>query len=82
MASLQLNGSHICSSGIFQAGFLLTTCECACNIGIGIELEKRRATAVFANPNLKDGRRIDILKIAYYTTCENFDSETGVIMVN
>ena len=51
-------------------------------MGIGIKIEKRRATAVFANPNLKDGQRINILKIAYYATCKINDFEIGVIMVS
>ena len=81
IASLQLNGFHICNSGMFREGFLLTTGDCAHNIGKGIQMKQQRATAVLANPNLKDGQRINILKIAYYSTYSTYEFEIGVIMV-
>ena len=62
-------------------GFLLTTGDCACKIGKGIKKERQRATAVLANINLKDGQKINILKIAYYSSYHRYESEIGVIMV-
>ena len=82
MASLQLNEKHICSSGIFQTGFLLTTGHCAFNMGQGIETSQKKGTAVLADLNLKNGQRIDIFKVAYFSSYELYDFEIGVIMVD
>ena len=81
MASLQLIKIHICSAGLFQNGFLLTTAMCAHYIGKHIEQRNQRATVVLGDLSLKNGQRIDIWKIAYYKTFENHDYEFGVIMV-
>ena len=62
-------------------GFLLTTVECAWHLGIAIKKNERRATVVFANPILKDGQRINILKIAYCFRYNNYENDVGVIMV-
>ena len=64
MASLQLDGKHICSSGIIQEGFLLTTGECAWHIKDGMDFEKKKGTAVLGSSNLEEGQKIDIIKIA------------------
>ena len=85
--SLQLDGSHVCGSGLFQKGFLITTASCASYIGIGIQKKMKRATAVLGDVNLKKGQRIYILKLAYQTTtafgsiCGISDYDVGVIMV-
>ena len=85
--SLQLDGSHICGSGLFQKGFLLTTALCAWYIGIGIQKEMKRATAVLGDVNLRKGQRIYILKVAYQcvcsfgSSCPIRDYDIGVIMV-
>ena len=87
MASLQLNGLHICSSGMFQNGFLLTTNICAWYIGEGIEEDLQRGTAVLGNSDLKIGQKINIFKIAYvtefYTSSRRprNDHDVGLIMV-
>ena len=82
MASLQLNKEHICSSGIFQVGFLLTTGDCAWYIGKGIQKYRKRATAVLTGLNLKSGQRVDIFKVAYYPNFEDYESEFGIVMVS
>ena len=64
MASLQLDGKHICSSSIIQEGFLLTTGECAYYIEKGMDFEKQKATAVLGSSNLQKGQRINIIEIA------------------
>ena len=88
MASLQLNGSHICSSGFYKKGFLITSALCAWHIGVGIQKEMKRATAVLGDVNLKNGQRVNILKIAYYTQWHVDKSnpptneyDSGVVMV-
>ena len=62
-------------------GFLLTTVECAWDLGTSIIKKERRATAVFANPILKDGQRINIFKIAYFFTHVKHENDIGVVMV-
>ena len=81
MASLQLSGNHVCSSGIFQKGFLLTTSECAWHIGYGIVERFQKATAVLGGLDLKTGQRIDIYKVAYFLDYHHFDYRIGIIMV-
>ena len=80
LASLQLNGKHICSSGLFKEGFLLTTSECASYIGHGIQKCNQSATAVFGDE--KTEQRINILKVAYFSTYKLYEFELGVIMVS
>ena len=86
--SLQLDGSHICGSGLFQKRFLITTASCAWHIGNGIQNKMKRATAVLGDVNLKKGQRIYILKLAYQTTTSfhstypSSDYDIGVIMVS
>ena len=82
MASLQLNGSHICSSSMFQKGFLISTGECAWHIGNGIQKRMQRATAVVGHFDLKKGQRINILKVAYFSTYYRHEHEVGIIMVS
>ena len=81
MASLQLNGSHVCSSSLFQKGFLLTTMQCALHIGYGIKQKRQKCTAVLGNTNLKNGEIILISKIAYYNNFGNDDVDIGIVMV-
>ena len=81
VASLQLNKYHVCSSAMIQLGFLLTTGYCAWYIGNGIEMELKKATAVFTHLSLKEGQRIYISKIAYWSTHVIYDWELGVVMV-
>ena len=88
MVSLQLNSSHVCSSGMFQRGFLLTTSMCAWYIGNSIEEKYQKATAVVGNLNLQNGQRVNILKLAYLSyntstisTCPTKDDDVGVVMV-
>ena len=81
MASLQLNGKHICSSSMFQVGLLLTTGFCACEIGEGIQLKHEKATAVLSASNLKIGQRIDILKLGYYSSYYYYQFDIGIIKV-
>ena len=82
VTSLQLNGSHVCSSGLFKKGFLLTTIECAQIIGIGIEEKLQKATAVLGDSSLRTRQRVDIVKIAYYDTSQYEKYEIGVVMVS
>ena len=89
IASLQLNDSHICGSSMIQKGFLLTSSQCAWCIGHGIEREMRRATAVIGNTKLKNGQRVNILKIAYFinghsnhTIWSKNDQDVGLVMVS
>ena len=65
VASLQLDGKHICSSGLFQVNLLLTTGECAWCIEYGMKNEKLSGSAVLGHSNLKKGQRVDILKFAH-----------------
>ena len=82
VASLQLNKYHVCSSTMIQLGFLLTTGYCAWYIGNGIKMELKRATAVFTHLSLKEGQRIYISKIAYYSAYGHHDHELGIVMVS
>ena len=88
LASLQLDGKHICSSGLFKEGYLLTSGDCAWFIGESIKNGRQRATAVLGNLNLQKGQRIDVKIISYfkevgidYATRPNSNYEVGVIMV-
>ena len=82
MASLQLNGKHICSSSLFQVGFLLTSNNCARHIGYTIQKKRQKGTAVLGDVKLKNAQRIFILSIAFYEESKPFDEDVGVIMVN
>ena len=50
-------------------------------MGNGIEEEKKRATAVFANPMLKNKQRINIYKIGYFFNYIKYEIDVGVVMV-
>ena len=65
IASLQLDKQHICSSGLFKKGFLLTTAECSWRIENGMRHKGQTATAVLGDINLQKGKRVRILKAAY-----------------
>ena len=82
MASLQLNDVHICSSGLFKIGFLITSADCTEYIGKYIVRNLQRATAVLGDTNLKNGQRVNILKIAYYSSIKLYDFEVGIVMVS
>ena len=89
VASLQLNDSHICSSGLFKERFLLTTGECAWYMGVGMKDNKEKGTAVFGDLDSKDGQRINIFKVAYHdeikitnTMSMKYNYEIGVVMVS
>ena len=89
VASLQLNDSHICSSGLFKERFLLTTGDCALHIARGIKDRNEKGTAVFGALDLKDGQRVNIFKVAYLdgiqfanTRLMNNIYEIGVVMVS
>ena len=81
VASLQLNGQHICSSGLFQEGFLLTTGACALYLIHGMTLNNETGTAVLGNSNLKKGQRVLILEISQASTM-GIDDDFGVVMVS
>ena len=88
MVSLQISELHICGSSFFQKKFLLTTVLCAWYIGERITKHQEKATAVLGNPNLKNGQRVNILKMAYPTTFSAFgeprikkDNDVAIIMV-
>ena len=88
MASLQLDGKHICSSGIFHEGFLATTGQCAWNIKYGM-LDYRKATAVLGESDLKKGQRVTIVKVTYDSRFEmsnerhrNSNFDLGVVKVS
>ena len=66
-ASLQLDGKHICSSGLFKKGLLLTTGVCAWYIKFGIEKERQKGTAVIGNENLEKGQRINVLSVRHHS---------------
>ena len=89
VASLQLNNSHICSSGLFKERLLLTTGECAWYMGEGMRDRKEKGTAVFGDLDSKDGQRINIFKVAYLDGIEfihnmrlTHNYEIGVVMVS
>ena len=80
MASLQVNNFHICSSGLFRKGFLLTTGQCSRYIENYITFDK--ATAVIGDLNLNKGQRVDLLKTKYCSKCDYNDDDIGVISVS
>ena len=81
IASLQLNGEHVCNSVLFQKDFLLTAGACASRVLVGMIKENKTGTAVLGNSNLRKGERAIILEIthAYHSKCS--DSSVGVVMV-
>ena len=81
IASLQLNGDHICSSALFQEGFLLTAGVCASYMLDGMKKNNKTGTAVLGNSNLRKGQRVIIFEILYTCKRENYDESIGVVMV-
>ena len=65
LVSLQLNGVHICSSGIFQKGFLLTLRSCASYMLNCMNKQMKTATAVFGNSDLKKKQTALIKEISF-----------------
>ena len=82
IASLQLNGVHICSSGFFQEGFLLTTGTCAYNMLKGMTKEGQAATALLGDSDLEKGRRVVILDVSYTSKKKLDDYDLGLVMVS
>ena len=82
IASLQLNGKHICSSGLFQEGFLLTTGKCALNILNSMIKKRQTGTALLGGSDLKTGQRVVILDISYTSAREMDDYNLGLVMVS
>ena len=66
MGSLQLNGSHICSSCLYKEDILLTTGQCAWQIENGMKHKDQKATVVFSHPSWEFAQRIDIWRIAFH----------------
>ena len=88
MASLQLDGRHICSAGVFKKHFLLTTADCVWYIEHSTKETKQKATAVLGDINLKNGQRVDIVRMAYHPRfksdaqfCSNNFCDFGIVMV-
>ena len=88
MASLQLDNQHICSSGLFKKGFLLTTAACAWQIKSRMKRKGQTATAVLGDINLNKGKRTSILDAAFDSlfeiteqSCLNNLWDYGVVMV-
>ena len=83
MASLQVDNYHICSSGLFKKGFLLTTAECSEYIASCVNQEKRKGTAVLGGLNLKDGQRVNLLHFAYTANDKSYKyhGDVGIVMV-
>ena len=82
VASLQLNGIHICASGLFQERFLLTIGPCASYMLDGINNKNKTGTAVLGNVNMRKGQRADILNILYISHEANDERNVGVVMVS
>ena len=82
MASLQLNGIHICSSGLFQEGFLLTTGTCAYNILNSMTKKGQTGTALLGDSDLKKGQRVLILEISYTSKKKLGIYDLGLVMVS
>ena len=81
MASLQLDSKHICSSGMFQTGYLLTTLDCALLIEKGILIKMNKGTAVLGSSKLTTGQRVDIERIRYTSQGKIFSYHVGIIKV-
>ena len=65
VVSLQLNGVHICSSGFFQKGFLLTLRSCASYMLNCINKKMKTGTALFGDSDLKKGQKALIKDISF-----------------
>ena len=81
MASLQLNGHHICSSSLFKKGFLLTAGECARYIAWRVKLGKQKHTAVLGDRDLKAGQRVHVSKLAHIDRSVSYQDDIGMVMV-
>ena len=85
MASLQKNDMHICSSGIFRKGFLISTAHCAGLIEYAINTNES-VSAVLGHDNLDKGMRYDILGVKlhqkYLNGVKFYNYDIGVVMVS
>ena len=81
MASLQLNGHHVCSSALFKKGFPLTAGECLRHIAQRIKQEKQKNTAVLGDRDLKAGQRVNVLKLAHIDRVATYQADIGMVMV-
>ena len=66
MASLQLNGHHVCGSGIFSENSLVTSGQCVDYIKEQIKNTSQRATAVLGHVDLSKGNIYDIQNLVYH----------------
>ena len=82
MASLQLNGHHVCSSALFKKGFLITAGECARYIAQRVKQGKQKHTAVLGDRDLRAGQRVNVLKLAYIDNDNWFGDDIGLAMVS
>ena len=82
IASLQLNDDHICSSVLFQEGFLLTTGPCAISMFNGIIKQNKTGNALFRNSNSRTWQKSEILRVAYLSEEKAEDYNIGVVMVS
>ena len=87
MASLQLDGKHICSASMFEIGFLLSSANCVRYIRGQRHILKD--TAVIGSSCLLEGVRYDIIDLIVHPQF-NFSSappkhgnfDVGVVMVS
>ena len=82
MASLQLNGHHVCSSALIKKGFLLTAGQCLRYIGQRIRIHHQKNSAVLGDRDLRSGQRINVLKLAYIGNDNWFGDDAGLVMVS
>ena len=81
MASLQLNGYHVCSSVLFKQGFLLTAGDCSRYIARHMNQGKKKHTAVLGDRDLKAGQRVNVLKLAHIDRSVSYQDDIGMVMV-
>ena len=86
MASLQIDEVHICSAGMFEPGFLISSAECVKKIIKSMEAN-HNVSALLGNSELNQGVSYDILNMLVHPSylkrryrSHNYD--VGVFMVS
>ena len=92
MASLQLEGHHICSSGIIADNLLISSGQCVEYIESKIKHTAKLAWALLGHVELNKGERYDIQNLMYHPSyihvhyltkvkTRDYDYDVGIVMV-
>ena len=88
MASLQIYEMHICSAGMFQPGFLISSGQCVVELQKHLKDKTKRGSVVLGYNKMEEGMRFEILSLMVHPkynvkkkTQKIWNFDVGIVMV-